>query len=73
MTKTHQSALALKQALIHELQDIIEEKDEMIKSMSQNEIKSCVNQVSSRLYMQLCNDSLFLRFSVCNLEKMVGT
>lgn len=67
MTKTHQSALALKQALIHELQDIIEEKDEMIKSMSENgqiEIKSCVNQVSLCLHLQLSNGNLLSRFFV---------
>lgn len=75
MTKTHQSALALKQALIHELQCIIEEKDEMIKSMSQNgqtEIKLCVNQVFLYLHVQLSDSSLLPRFSVCNFEILVG-
>jgi hypothetical protein len=36
MRKTHQSALALKQALIQELQDIIAEKDEIINTKIRN-------------------------------------
>ena len=36
MRKTHQSALALKQALIQELQDIIAEKDEIINAKLRN-------------------------------------
>lgn len=36
MRKTHQSALALKQALIQELQDIIAEKDEIINAKLKN-------------------------------------
>ena len=36
MRKTHQSALALKQALIQELQDIIAEKDEIINTKLRN-------------------------------------
>ena len=36
MRKTHQSALALKQALIQELQDVIAEKDEIINAKIRN-------------------------------------
>ena len=34
MRKTHQSALAMKQELVQELQDIITEKDELLQAGS---------------------------------------
>ena len=43
MRKTHQSALALKQALIQELQDIISEKDEIINTKLRNSQADDVN------------------------------
>ena len=50
--KTHQSALALKQTLIQELQDIVAEKDEIINSLNTKlqdsqvdvEVKPCMNE-----------------------------
>ena len=41
MRKTHQSAMALKQALIQELQDIITDKDEYIDQLETRTRNGC--------------------------------
>lgn len=64
MRKTHQSALALKQALIQELQDIIAEKDEIINTKLRNSQADDVNTKPCLSESQVLILALLLQYSV---------
>ena len=69
MRKTHQSALALKQVLVQQLQDIIVEKDETICHLKSK--LECVNSDDQDIEPNVCLDNSQVHCILYNIFRLV--